>query len=136
MYNLDDILKFISEKTGGDEVTEITDIERDLGCYGDDFHEMISEYSKKFNVDIESYLWYFHTREEGNSIGGLFFEAPNEQVKLMPITPIMLLDFANKGKWNLEYPAHKISKKRPDLLINALLIMLLAAFLVYYHFIR
>jgi hypothetical protein len=30
----------------------------------------------------------------------------------------MLLDFANKGKWDITYPDHRLPKKRYDILIN------------------
>ncbi|MBK7434198.1 MAG: DUF1493 family protein [Chitinophagaceae bacterium] len=136
MYNLTDILNLVSKKTGCYDATGSSDIESDLGCYSDDFHELISEYSKTFTVDMTSYLWYFHTGEEGNNFGGYFFKAPYERVKRIPVTPDMLLEFANKGKWDLKYPPHKIPKKRYDILINTVLVLLAIAFAIYYWFIK
>jgi len=134
MYNLTDILDLVSKKTGCQDATVSSDIESDLGCYGDDFHELITEYSKIFSVDMTSYLWYFHTGEEGNSFGGHFFKAPYERVKRIPVTPDMLLEFANKGKWDLQYPKHKIPKRRFDLLINLILLFGAIAFAICYWF--
>jgi hypothetical protein len=37
------------------------------------------------------------------------FPRANEQVKRISITPAMLTDFANSGKWNMVYPEHKIT---------------------------
>ena len=111
MHNLNDILNFAAEKTTCADVIATSDIQNDLGCYGDDFHELIDEYSKKFKVDLTFYLWYFHTREEGNNLGGTFFRAPNERVKRIPVTPTLLLEFANKGKWDLQYPPTYNSQK-------------------------
>ena len=41
------------------------------------------------------YLWYFHSDEEGQNIGGLIVKPPNLKVKRIPVTPKLLLDFAN-----------------------------------------
>jgi Protein of unknown function (DUF1493) len=90
-----------------------------LGVSGDDFDELILKYSEKYAVDMNGYLWYFNHDEEGlNFPGALFFKPPNCRVKRIPVTPNMLLAFANQKKWGVEYPKHYISEKRYDLLIN------------------
>jgi len=106
------------------------DIFYDLGVTGDDFHEMIEKYEKKFNVDMTSYLWYFHADEEGQNTGGIFFKAPNERVNRIPLTPKMLVDFANKGKWTINYPKHNLHKRRYDIIINRVLIFGLIIYIV------
>ena len=138
MQDINSILKFVSYKTGCDNVALDSDIEEDLGCSADDFHELIADYAKIFKVDMSSYLWYFHTVEEGgiSSIGGSFFKPPYNKVSRIPITPAMLLDFAQKGKWNLIYPPHEIPKKRYDLLINLIIILLFIVFLLYHYLIK
>lgn len=79
MKNIIEILEFVKDLTGAKKVTEDIDIEKDLNCYGDDFHELIEKYSELFKVDMSTYLWYFHTKEEGSgNIGGLFFKPPNK----------------------------------------------------------
>jgi hypothetical protein len=132
-YSLIDIVNFIVHKTGckENEVTPSCDIKNDLGCWGDDFHELIDEYSKKFNVDMTSYLWYFHSNEEGLSIGGIFIKPPYERVTLISVTPTILLDCANQGKWLLKYPEHNLPKRRYDILINQILVFLSITFLIY-----
>ena len=87
---------------------------------GDDFHEMIEKFSSRYSVDMADYLWYFHADEEGQNFGGLFFKPPYSQVDRIPVTPMMLADTANKGKWDIQYPAHKISPRRYDILITKL----------------
>lgn len=132
-----EILSFIKELTCAEKVTENIDIESDLGCYGDDFHELIEEYAKRFNVDISTYLWYFHTREEGSeSIAELFFSPPNIRVKRIPITPKMLYEFAEKGKWEVKYPKHDIPKKRYDLFVNLILLIAIIILSIYYGLIK
>ena len=136
MYNIKDIIAFVEQETGCSEIIETTDIEKDLGCYGDDFDDFIHKYSKLFNVEMTSYLWYFHSREEGQNFGKLFFKAPNKRVTRIPVTPFMLLNFATEGKWNIEYPIHSIPQKRYDLSINKFLFILVSAYAIYYWFIR
>ena len=131
----DSIVEFITIQTRceSNEVLPQSDLGNDLGVDGDDYEELISEYSKQFEVDISGFLWYFHFAEEGNgnSIGGKLFPPPNEHVLHIPVTPVMLLDFAKKGFWDLKYPEHQLPKRRYDLWINFLLIGLFLAFILY-----
>ena len=131
-YSEENILTFLTDLVGVEKIDSQTDIFLDLGVTGDDFHEMIEEYQKTYNVDMTSYLWYFHADEEGQSIGGGFFKAPHERVKRIPVTPKMLLDFANKGKWTIEYPEHTLPKRRYDLIINTILVLGFFTFLTIY----
>jgi hypothetical protein len=131
MYVLEDIIEFIKDQTAVKKVNANDDLLNDLGCSGDDHHEFIENYSRKFHVDINNYLWYFHTDEEGQNFGGMFFKPPNERVKHIPITPQILVEFANKGKWDMTYPTHTLPKRRYDILINRILIFLFLGFVIY-----
>ena len=133
MAELSEIVEFLKNQTGCDTVLDNSDVTEDLGVDGDDFDDLVLNFSKKFNVDTSSCLWYFHCSEEGswNSIGGTFFESPDKRVKHIPVTPLMLLEFAHKGKWVIKYPDHKLPKKRYDILINQLLIAVFVVFLIY-----
>jgi hypothetical protein len=89
----------------------------------------MEEYANIFNVDMSGYLWYFHADEEGgwNSFGSLFFQPPYRRVKHIPVTPALLLEMANKGRWDIQYPAHQLPKRRWDIIIDqALLVVILA----------
>jgi acyl carrier protein len=132
MATLNDIIQLIIEKTGTEEyqINAHTDISDDLGVDGDDFHELIEEYAQKYQVDMTNYLWYFHTDEEGQNIGGLFFEPPYERVTRIPVTPLMLEGFANTGKWAIEYPAHHLPKRRYDLIFNQIILLVVLAGIV------
>ncbi|MBS1771520.1 MAG: DUF1493 family protein [Bacteroidetes bacterium] len=129
MYSISDIIEHLEELTGL-QLNEDTDLFKS-GVTGDDFHEMIGTYSKKFSVDMDRYLWYFHTCEEGNNTGSFFFKPPNERVTQIPVTPKVLLDFANKGQWDIDYPEHSIPKMRIDILINILIAIVFVIFLIY-----
>ncbi|MFB6344094.1 hypothetical protein ACE1ET_20415, partial [Saccharicrinis sp. FJH62] len=121
MIRIDEILKFIKEQTGLDSLESDSDI-FELGIVGDDFDELIVEFSEKYKIKMDSYLWYFHANEEGLSIGGLFFKSPNKRVNRIPITPKFLLTIANQGFWNIDYPKHELPKYRLDIIINKILV--------------
>ncbi|HEV7330213.1 MAG TPA: DUF1493 family protein [Flavisolibacter sp.] len=133
MYRLEDIIDLVEEKTGSEPVEEGTDIYSELGCGGDDFHELMERYAVKFGVDMSTYRWYFHTDEEGSlfSIGGAFFKPPYERVRRIPITPKLLLEAANLGRWNLQYPEHTLPKRRWDMLINQVVFITILGCLLY-----
>jgi Protein of unknown function (DUF1493) len=133
VVTIDEISLFLKEYIGTDVITPHTDIYNDLGVAGDDFHEMIAKYALKYGVNMETYIWYFHADEEGSNIiniGALFCKPPYRQVRRIPVTPIMLLNFANKGFWDIQYPAHKISNKRYDIMINRLIVFFFLVLLI------
>lgn len=133
-YSINDVVKFIVAQTGcGEaEVEPNVDLLNDLGCSGDDFDDLIEAYAKEFHIDISAYLWYFHTDEEGNNIGGMFFKPPYERVKHIPVTPDLLLKYANVGKWEMIYPDHVLPKRRYDIIINSILVIGTISVLIYF----
>ena len=133
MYSQEQVNIFIKEKTGVDKLKPNDDLLNDQRVCGDDFHELIDEYAKVFKVDMTSYLWYFHADEEGgwNSIGGTFFKPPYERVIHIPVTPALLLDIANKGRWDVQYPPHKLPKRRWDIFVNQVLFVSVVVWLLY-----
>lgn len=133
MYSIDEILRFLEERIGVKDIKADDDLELIHGLYGDDVDEVLSDYSKRFNVNLYNYLWYFHTREEGSwqSIGGSFFKPPNERVKRIPITARVLLNAANQGKWSIEYPPHTLPERRWDIVINQVMLAILLLLLIW-----
>ncbi|MEZ0540774.1 DUF1493 family protein [Fibrella arboris] len=133
MHKIADIQRFIANKTGADisKVSADCDIERDLGCTGDDFHGLMQDYSSVFQVDMSSYLWYFHTGEEGQNFGAAFFKSPPSRVDHIAVTPQLLVDVANKGHWDISYPPHKMPKRRYDILVNQLLVGVFICLILY-----
>lgn len=133
MADVFEIIEFLKEKTGADEITESSDVGNDLGVDGDDYIELLAEFSEKYNVDTTPCLWYFHYSEEGswNSLGNLFFKSPDKRVEYIPITPTMLAGFTRAGKWNVQYPAHKIPARRYDILFNQFIIFAVIVFVLY-----
>jgi hypothetical protein len=133
MYSIDEIISFVEKETGASkkEIKPGTDIFDDLGVCGDNFHELMADYSDRFKVDLSGYLWYFHCDEEGQNIGGVLFAPPYERVKRIPITPELLLRFANEGKWSINYPDHKLPKYRYDILIGMIFFLSLIFYSLY-----
>src|SRR5690606_32070321 len=117
----DDIIDFVYNYTSCEKVNEDSDIYSDLDLVGDEFHEFMEAYAKKYEVDMSAYLWYFHGDEEGMNIGGLFFKPPYARVTRLPVTPRILAEFANSHKWRIPYPAHHLPETRYDLLMNKLI---------------
>jgi len=118
-YTTAEIITFLEEQLSVEKVLADTDIYQDLDIGGDDFFEMIAEYSKKFEVNISNYLWYFHSDEEGVfSFGALFFKPPYKRVTRIAVTPNMLTEFANSKSWGVNYPEHIVPTRRIDLIIN------------------
>mgnify|MGYP003576077959 CR=1 FL=1 len=133
MYTQEQIYDAIDLYIDRSEITPDTDLFVEQGICGDDFDEMMGAYQQAFNVDMNSYLWYFHSDEEGsfNSIGGAFFKPPYERVKRIPLTPKLLLEFANQGSWGIQYPDHKLPKRRWDIIIHQILLVLVLSWALY-----
>lgn len=129
---IESIFDFVAEYSGKNGLNENSDIEMEFGVYGDDWHEMMEKFGSKYQVDMTSYLWYFHTREEGFGIGGLLFKPPNERVKRIPITPNDLLRIATKQKWDIEYPEHKLPKKRYEFMIGTVILTIVSVLWIWY----
>ena len=129
MLTTNEIIDFVKKNTGLDHLAADTDI-FSVGVGGDDFHDLIDEFAQTYSVDMTAYLWYFHSDEEGNNIGGLFFPPPYKRVKRIAITPLLLTEFANTGKWDIEYPNHKIPKIRYDTLIGIFIVSIIIGIII------
>jgi hypothetical protein len=128
---LNEIYNFLEDYTDEFPKDSNVDIWKDLKVRGDDFHAMMDHYSKAYKVDMNNYLWYFHTAEEGHSFGALFFKPPNERVERIPVTPQLLADFVVTRKWEIDYPEHQLPKRRNDLIINLTIFIAWVLFLLF-----
>jgi hypothetical protein len=108
------LLELITESVGvnASEVLPDKDIEHELGCTGDDFHELMDAYSDRFNVDMSRYLWYFHTHDESMATLNPFpGNPPSTQVERIPVTLDLLVEKAMLGSWDLNYPPHLLKPR-------------------------
>ena len=126
--DIEQLVKFeLNEKK---PLSLISTLYSDLGLVGDDFDEFLEEYENQFDVNMQGYLWYFHTSEE--SFLNLFsriFKTPDKRVSHIPATLEMLRDFANSKKWSVDYPEHYIPKRRYDV-ISTYIVIILALILI------
>ena len=130
MYKIEDIILFINKEISPSiEVHIDTDLENDVKITGDDISDFLEKYSLEFNVNMKNYLWYFHQHEETyGGIGALLFKTPKDRVKHIEITPEILLESANKGYWNVNYPEHKLPKFRYDIITNFSIAIVIVTF--------
>lgn len=130
------VRKFISEECDYDKpLTLQDDIFDHIRITGEDTVDFIREFSESFDVDMSSYLWYFHTEEEGIvNVGGSLFKSPDRMVSRIPITIQMLADSIKTKEWAIQYPDHQIPKVRKDFVANwIVLIMLPVVFLIWVY---
>ena len=124
-----EIINFIEKEFWESKLTSDSDVFSEVGIDGDDCDEFLQKYSKKYSVNMNDFLWYFHYQDETSltsfNIGGSLFKSPNQRVKRIPITPKMLTEFANSKKWTVDYPEHNLPKYRYDIIINWSFIILL-----------
>ena len=123
-----EIIDFIETEYWKSNLNSNSDNFETVRISGDDCYELIEKFSKKYDVDISNFLWYFHHEEEGswNSIGGVFHKSPDKLVKRIPITPKMLAKFAETKKWEINYPYHQLPEKRKDILFNQIVLIITA----------
>lgn len=127
------IIAYITDFAGRDKIHSDTDLFGEANIRGDDFHDLLEKYSVQFHVDMSAYLWYFHADEEGQNFGSNFFKPPYKLHKRIPVTPKMLTEFANSGYWFIPYPEHVLPKRRYDLFLNLMLLLLLIGLLIYFN---
>ncbi len=136
MITIEEIVDFTKDCLKEDNIIPDTDI-FSLGIYGDDMDEFLGSYHKKYGVNFDNYLWYFHNEEEISSsfsIGKIFFKRPYDRVKRIPITPEILTKFANTKVWEIDYPEHQLPKYRYDVLIDQIIFGGLALIILYFSF--
>ncbi|WP_206705357.1 DUF1493 family protein [Marinomonas colpomeniae] len=117
MVSIEQIFNLIESECGVDKerLTLNTDVFGELGIEGDDFSALIESYASSFSVNMDDYLWYFHSNDEGINVWSFLFKPPNKKVNRIAVTPKILLDFANSKRWGFEYPSHNKPKNRRDL---------------------
>lgn len=127
MATIDDIFSFLEKSQGVRRkcIFPDSDLCEDLGIDGDDFFKLEEQFAREFGVDMNGYLWYFHHGEEGCNVGSLFFAAPRERIQHIAVTPVILLDAANRKTWPLEYPLHTLPSRRYDTGINRVIVYLI-----------
>ena len=81
--------------------------------------EMLEAFSKRFDVNMDGFIWYFHHGDEPADPPGKlkFLKAPYDKVDPIPVTPEVLRVAAESGYWPIEYPEHDVGKYRWDTIV-------------------
>lgn len=134
MITIEEIVDFTKKELKEKDIFPDTDI-FSLGIYGDDMDEFLGSYHKKYNVNFDNYLWYFHNEEEISnnfSIGKIFFKPPYDSVERIPITPEILTKFANTKVWEIDYPEHQLPKYRYEMILDFIIFGGIALIILYF----
>jgi hypothetical protein len=128
IMDIEEIYKFLIESQGVERkmLFPSADLCSDLGIDGDDFLELKEEFASKYGVDMSMYRWYFHHGKEPSlNIGAMFSRSQplHLQVKHIPVTPQILLEAVNAGKWSIEYPSHIIKDGTLETAINRVVLV-------------
>lgn len=134
------VRQFVSEQCDFDgPLQDDEDIFRRVGITGDDAADFVQSFVARFEVDMSSYLWHFHTEEEGFNVGAGLFLSPEQKVARIPITLRLLAEAVSLNTWPVEYPDHEPPRLRNDILVNrTILVAVLGglAFTILLMFIR
>lgn len=126
------VLDFIRKHTGIYNIMPEDDILETHQVYGDDLDDLMKNFALEFDVDMQSYLWYFHNRDEGFSIGKFIFKPPYKKVSRIPVTGKMLAGAVEQGHWDYNYPPHKVSKLRWDVYFDVFVLIVLLFAVLYF----
>lgn len=130
---VDEINALVRKHTGTRGVlSEETDLHSDLGLISLDLDEFLDEFARRFDVDLSGFLWYFHTEEDGVSPGRLFFAAPQDRVRRIPLRLALLYQAVELGRWPVDYPEHSLPRRRWDVVFNQCLAAGFAVWLVWW----
>lgn len=65
-------------------------------------------YALRFRVDLRGYRWWFHHRDQGVFAMPLVALDRNGAEIHIPLTAEMLDGFAERGRWDIDYPPHRL----------------------------
>lgn len=80
------------------------DVVNDSGAYGDDVWELVEEFGKVFDVQMDGFRWYHHSGPEGCNPFWLIFRPWWERKTHVPIRLSDLIESARRGEWCVQYP--------------------------------
>lgn len=113
-------------------LSEETDLHSDLRLISLDLEEFLDEFAKRFDVDLSEFLWYFHTEEDGVSLGRLFFAAPQDLVTRIPLRLALFYQAVELGRWPVDYPEHSLPRRRWDVVVDQCLAAAMALGLLWW----
>ena len=65
-------------------------------------------YAVRFRVDMRGYRWWFHHRDHGVLAMPLVALDREGRAIHIPLTADMLAGIAERGRWDIDYPPHRL----------------------------
>ena len=66
-------------------------------------------YAGRFGVDMRGYRWWFHHRDHGVLAMPLVaLDGERHEIRI-PLSAEMLARFAERGRWDIAYPPHRLA---------------------------
>ncbi|MGJ4926907.1 DUF1493 family protein [Bradyrhizobium sp. HKCCYLS2038] len=94
------VLHFVAAQTGARiELSEQTDIARDLGVDGIEAYEFMIAFQRAFEVDMSGFAFDRHFGPEGFSLTGLILTVLRLRPSPQPLTVGTLVDAARQKRW-------------------------------------
>lgn len=75
--------------------------------YGEDVWELVLNFSKRFDVNVNGFRWYHHTGPDGCNPLWLFYRPWWARKTYVPIRLLDLIESARRGQWSIEYPENE-----------------------------
>ncbi len=85
-----------------------TDVLAAAGDNGKAASQFLTLYSMRFRVDMRPYKWWFHHRDNGVFAIPLVARDPEGNVIRVPLASADLARFAEAGRWDVDYPPHRL----------------------------
>jgi hypothetical protein len=87
---------------------DAADLLGSAGLDGKAASRFLQLYAVRFRVDLRGYRWWFHHREGGVLAMPLVaLDGEGREIRI-PLSAEMLAGFAERGRWEIEYPPHRL----------------------------
>jgi hypothetical protein len=105
----EEILAFLAVHQGRrPTAAEACDLVGRFGMDGDDATEFLDAYAKRFAVNLDGFIWYFHHFDEPPNARRVFPVGPDgRDLPMIPITVDTLVSGAERGVWPITYADHR-----------------------------
>jgi hypothetical protein len=104
-----DIVGLVAEVSGRPRAqVDRADLLGSAGLDGKAASRFLQVYAVRFRVDLRGYRWWFHHRDHGVFAMPLVaLDREGNEIRI-PLTAEMLAGFAERGRWDIDYPQHRL----------------------------
>lgn len=91
------------------ERVDKADVLATVGHEGKASKRFLKLYAMRLGVNVSPYKWWFHHRDDGVLAMPLVaIDAGGDEIYI-PLSAEMLAGFAERGRWDLDYPPHRLA---------------------------